>query len=156
MPPLRDRGDDILLLARRFLVRFAAEEGKRFGVFAGDVEDRLVAYDWPGNVRQLQNTVHSIVVLHDGETVETAMLPPELRVIPDSGAALPEAFDPLPEAPAERDPLRAIQPLRQVERRAIEEAIRLCEGNIPLAAALLGVSHTTIYRKQQRWRTGAP
>ena len=78
MPPLRDRGEDVLLVARHFLAVFAKEEGKRFRGFARDAEAALGRYPWPGNVRQLQNVVRNIVVLHDGERVEAAMLPPML------------------------------------------------------------------------------
>jgi two-component system repressor protein LuxO len=78
MPPLRDRGDDVLLVARHFLGAFAKEEGKRFRGFARDAEAALATYAWPGNVRQLQNVVRNIVVLHDGDRVERAMLPPML------------------------------------------------------------------------------
>jgi two-component system repressor protein LuxO len=75
MPPLRERGEDVLLIARHFLTTFAREEGKRFRGFAREAEAALLGYPWPGNVRQLQNVVRNIVVLHDGERVERAMLP---------------------------------------------------------------------------------
>jgi two-component system repressor protein LuxO len=78
MPPLRSRGPDVLLIARHFLAAFAKEEGKRFRGFAAEAEAALMAYPWPGNVRQLQNVVRNIVVLHDGQAVERAMLPPML------------------------------------------------------------------------------
>jgi two-component system repressor protein LuxO len=78
MPPLRARGEDVLLIARHFLSAFAREEGKRFRGFTREAEAALAAYPWPGNVRQLQNAVRNIVVLHDGQVVEPAMLPPML------------------------------------------------------------------------------
>ena len=80
LPPLRERGDDVLLIARQFLVDFAKEEGRRFQRFAPDVEWLMLSYRWPGNVRQLQNAVRNIVVLHDAEVVEVSMLPPALMV----------------------------------------------------------------------------
>ncbi len=76
MPPLRDRGEDIILIARRFLTQFAQADRKSFTAFAPEVEARLLAFSWPGNVRQLQNVVRNVVVLHDGKTVTAAMLPP--------------------------------------------------------------------------------
>ncbi|WP_439598729.1 sigma-54-dependent transcriptional regulator [Falsiroseomonas sp.] len=93
MPPLRDRGADVLLIARHFLAAFAREEGKRFRGFAREAEQALAAYPWPGNVRQLQNVVRNIVVLHDGARVEPGMLPPMLL----RNAIRPAA----PSAPAE-------------------------------------------------------
>ena len=66
LPPLRERGEDVLQIARRFLAEFAKEEGKRFDGFTPQAERLLLEYDWPGNVRQLQNVVRNIVVLHAG------------------------------------------------------------------------------------------
>jgi two-component system repressor protein LuxO len=87
MPALRDRGEDVLLIARHFLASFAQEEGKRFRGFAPEAEQALRAYGWPGNVRQLQNVVRNIVVLQDGPRVERAMLPAMLlRAVPARAA----------------------------------------------------------------------
>ncbi|NBB82637.1 MAG: response regulator, partial [Alphaproteobacteria bacterium] len=69
VPPLRERGADVLQIAEHFLTDYAAEEGRRFERFADDASARLAAYHWPGNVRQLQNVVRNIVVLHDGVEV---------------------------------------------------------------------------------------
>ena len=76
LPPLRERDDDVLLIARHFLQRFGKEDGKGFSRLSADVEQLLLSYPWPGNVRQLQNVMRNIVVLHDGEVVELDMLPP--------------------------------------------------------------------------------
>jgi two-component system repressor protein LuxO len=145
MPPLRDRGEDVALLAQAFLVRSAAEEGKRFARFAPDALALLRAHRWPGNVRELENAVRTAVVLHDSEEVTAAMLPMTVH-----GGAGPAA---LPAAAPQRapDPARRIRPLAEVEREAIEEAVRLCGGNIPKAAAFLGVSPSTLYRKREAW-----
>ncbi|NKE46811.1 sigma-54-dependent Fis family transcriptional regulator [Roseomonas frigidaquae] len=78
MPPLRERGSDVLLIAAHFLAAFAREERKRLRGFERAVEQVLAAYAWPGNVRQLQNVVRNIAVLHDGDRVELSMLPPML------------------------------------------------------------------------------
>ncbi|HZB94002.1 MAG TPA: sigma-54 dependent transcriptional regulator, partial [Stellaceae bacterium] len=69
LPPLRERGGDVLLLARHFLAAFSAEEGRNFKDFTAEAEARLCAAPWPGNVRQLQNVIRQIVVVHDGERV---------------------------------------------------------------------------------------
>lgn len=144
LPPLRERGEDVILLAATFLARSAAEEGKRFIRLAPDAAALLRAHRWPGNVRELENAIRTAVVLHDGEDLTAAMLPVSVH-----GGAAPA----VPAAPAARpaDPARRIRPLAEVEREAIEEAIRLCGGNIPKAAAFLGVSPSTLYRKREAW-----
>jgi two-component system repressor protein LuxO len=76
LPPLRARGTDVLLIARHFLTTFAREERKRFRGFDREAEQALLASSWPGNVRQLQNVVRNIVVLHDFDRVRLDMLPP--------------------------------------------------------------------------------
>ncbi|HEY0837667.1 MAG TPA: helix-turn-helix domain-containing protein, partial [Azospirillum sp.] len=102
-------------------------------------------YHWPGNVRQLQNVVRNIVVLHEGEVVSAAMLPPPLapQSAPASAPAAPAAAAP----PGRRE----IKPLWLVEKEALEDAIAACDGNIPRAAALLDISASTIYRKRLAW-----
>jgi len=79
LPPLRARGEDVLLIARHFLAQFAREERRGFAGYSAAAEQALVQYPWPGNVRQLQNVVRNIVVLHDGERVELDMIPRAVR-----------------------------------------------------------------------------
>jgi len=76
LPPLRERGDDILRIARHFLGQFSKEEHKRFRGFSPEAERLLMEYAWPGNVRQLQNVVRNVIVLHDSDLVTPAMIPP--------------------------------------------------------------------------------
>ena len=77
LPPLRDRGEDVLQIAQHFLAQFSREENRHFRGFTPEAQAALLAYNWPGNVRQLQNVVRNVVVLHgDGEWVDAAMLPP--------------------------------------------------------------------------------
>ncbi|MNX09338.1 Luminescence regulatory protein LuxO [compost metagenome] len=150
LPPLRERGEDILLLARDLLLRYAKEEHKRFRDFDADAVRVLLDYPWPGNVRELQNVVRNIVVLNDRELVSKEILPPPLNggralVVPAPAEATPEILAepmsiPLP-----------VRPLWLVEKEAIEQAIASCDGNIPKAAALLEISPSTIYRKKQGW-----
>ncbi len=147
LSPLRKRRQDILPIARHFLARFAPEEGKGFVSFAPVVEDMLEAHDWPGNVRQLQNVVRSVTVLHDGEIVTPAMLP----------AALYPVVPPQPRSEADgtlRTPCDegVIRPLRLMEKQLIEDAIACCGGNVVAAAKLLEISPATIYRKRSAWR----
>lgn len=79
LPPLRDRGDDVLLIGRHFLTQFSREEHRHFRGFSPEAEAMLMGYPWPGNVRQLQNVVRNIVVLHDGELVAPEMIPPPVN-----------------------------------------------------------------------------
>lgn len=157
LPPLREREDDVLLIARKFLHDFVREESKHFRDFSDATEAVLQRYDWPGNVRQLQNVVRNIVVLHDGETVETEMLPPPLDTIEADRARLrtaekAAAADGHDGISAGDGTPEGIRPLLEVERLTIERAIEVCDGNIPKAAAHLGISASTIYRKRMAWQ----
>jgi DNA-binding NtrC family response regulator len=142
MPPLRARGDDILLIARHVVAELAAREGRGFTGLSADAEAALLGYDWPGNVRQLRNVLHNAVVLHDGPVLTAAMLPP-LDPAPSAAAPVPAAM-PAPES-------GEIMPLAAIERAYVERAIALCDGNIQLAARRLGISASTIYRKREGW-----
>ncbi|MFG0835369.1 sigma-54-dependent transcriptional regulator [Aeromonas bivalvium] len=149
LPPLRERGEDILLLARNLLQNYAREENKRFKDFDAEAARVLLDYPWPGNVRELQNVVRNIVVLNDSELVSPAILPPPLnggRSL-QAGAALATVTGGV--APAQAN--APIRPLWLVEKETIEQAIASCDGNIPKAAALLEISPSTIYRKKQSW-----
>ncbi|MGY4107009.1 sigma-54-dependent transcriptional regulator [Aeromonas encheleia] len=150
LPPLRERGEDILLLARDLLLRYAKEESKRFRDFDADTVRVLLDYPWPGNVRELQNVVRNIVVLNDREWVSTDILPPPLNGRRGSHVALASPATP-EEASAPTQRNAPIRPLWLVEKEAIEQAITSCDGNIPKAAALLEISPSTIYRKKQNW-----
>ncbi len=148
LPPLRERGNDILAIARKFLLTYADEEVKSFQSFSPEVELVISGYRWPGNVRQLQNVIRNIVVLHDDKQVNIGHVPPPL----DTVLSEQELISRLPPTP-ERDVTEQapIRPLALVEREAIENAIGHCNGNIPKAAALLEVSPSTLYRKKQGW-----
>jgi two-component system repressor protein LuxO len=163
LPPLRDRGDDVLALAEAFLAKSAAEEGKRFQRFDAEARATLLRHTWPGNVRELENAIRTAVVLHDGEVVTTAMLPATVREGGAKPAPAPAPPPPPPEPESVKPALppltlravestKRIRPLADTEREAIEEAVKLCGGNIAKAAAFLGISPSTLYRKQESWR----
>jgi len=159
MPALRVREGDILDIARHFLTRYSKEEAKGFVRFTPETEAVFLNYDWPGNVRQLQNVVRNIVVLHDSDSVTPAMLPPPLNEITmtmDNPVMTPVAAAAATSATGEttRQQTRITRPLWQVEKDVIEQAIEQCDGNIPRAAALLEISPSTIYRKRQQWEAG--
>lgn len=154
LPPLRERSDDILDIAGKFLTEFAQEEGKGFQAFDDGAAAVLTDFAWPGNVRQLQNVIRNIVVLHDGDTVTVDMLPPPLGTgsgkappAPVPSAAASPASTGGGTAPAPTDGDIAIRPLWQVEQELINAAIQQCDGNVSRAAALLELSPSTVYRR---------
>jgi two-component system repressor protein LuxO len=101
LPPLHERGADAVLVARALLAQASREEAKHFRGFAPETEQAILTYAWPGNVRQLQNVVRNVVVLHDGEMVTPAMLPPMLlRAAPRAPAPVPPVPVPVPALPA--------------------------------------------------------
>ncbi|OBT13079.1 sigma-54-dependent Fis family transcriptional regulator [Vibrio sp. UCD-FRSSP16_10] len=152
LPPLRERGDDIVEIAYSLLGFTSLEENKHFGKFEQQVLRHFVSYPWPGNVRQLQNVIRNIVVLNEGEEVTLEMLPSPLdrfKVASFSEDTIDNFLD-----PEHVEDSRSIVPLAQVERRAIERAIELCGGSIPAAATELDVSASTLYRKLEKWEKG--
>ena len=152
MPPLRERGEDILMIARQFLDQFSQRDGKGFQHFSTEAEDALSRYLWPGNVRQLQNVVQQVVVLHDGERVEAAMLPENVREGHIETGPSDAGSTPAPAISSHIQRRLEIQPLWLVEKEAIETAIEACDGNINKAAGLLEVAPSTLYRKLQSWK----
>ena len=150
LPRLAERGEDTLAIADYFLKQFATEENKAFAGLSEEVKQLFLDYDWPGNVRQLQNVIQNIVVLHNAKLVESQHLPHPLNSIAVSmEATSPAAEPPTPQVVASS--AVKIQPLAVTEREAIESAIAHCNGNIPKAAELLDVSPSTIYRKKVSW-----
>lgn len=156
LPPLRDRGDDIVTIAKDLLEKYAAEDGKAFRRFSAEVEKILKNYPWPGNVRELQNVIRNIVVLNQGETVLPEHLPAPLGNndwAPVTTSTFAQNSDQSSHASQSIEVTEPgqIRPLAEVEKTVIEQAINLCEGNIQKAASLLEVSPSTIYRKKQSW-----
>ncbi len=163
LPPLRERAGDVIEIARHFLTEYAKEEGKGFTGFTPETEKIINDYNWPGNIRQVQNVIRNVVVLHDGDLVAPDMLPPPLGKtgIQSADTAEPEADSDVPAPEAGRvtngtttfENEDEIVPLWKVEREFIERAIAACDGNIPKAAARLGISPSTIYRKKLGWES---
>lgn len=154
LPPLRDRGGDIIQIAEKFLKSYAKEENKQFIKYSKQVEQMMLAYDWPGNVRQLQNIIRNLVVLNDGEVVMPNQLPPPLGDV-EPGQYLSQTTNDEPSTESHKTPAAIenseVIPLWLAEKRIIEQAIEQCDGNIPQAAVLLEVSPSTLYRKKQHW-----
>lgn len=159
LPPLRERGNDIIEIAHSILGHFSNEEGREFITFSPDVTDRFLHYDWPGNVRQLQNVIRNVVVLNRGKEVLMSMLPPPLSIDHNHGSniASPKIVNSSTEMKSESlDSISEVEnstimPLWKSEKLIIENAIKLCDGNIPQAAKQLEVSPSTLYRKLQSW-----
>jgi DNA-binding NtrC family response regulator len=152
LPALRERGSDIMQIARHLLQEYAIEEGKALREFSRDAERSLATHGWPGNVRELQNVIRQIVVLNDGAEVTTKMLPLSLRQRdvqpPAEGAVNAERAETETVQEVVQHPMPdAVLPLWKVEELHIERAIEACDGNIPRAAAMLEVSPSTLYRK---------
>lgn len=158
MPPLRNRAGDSLEIAQYFLSQMSSEEGKSFDGFTDDVAQIVLNYDWPGNVRQLQNVVRNTVVLNDGSHISRDMLPPPLdRIDParvatrQPGTLASDAVGDAAAAPTAAATENDIRPLWMTEKETIETAIVICDGNIQKAARLLDISPSTIYRKRVTW-----
>jgi two-component system repressor protein LuxO len=154
MPPLRERGEDVIEIAERLLADMAREEGRGFAGLSPEVADIFRSLPWPGNVRQLINVLRNVVVLNDGPLVLPEMLPQDLSGVSERAGSLsadPSAeLSPAPtQAPALSD--LAGRTLAQIERMVIEAAIARNGGSIPRAAQELDVSPSTIYRKREAW-----
>jgi two-component system response regulator HydG len=140
IPPLRERPEDIVPLARLLLERDAAAQGKEIRAISADALDVLTRYAWPGNVRELENVIERAVVLARRDRITVADLPPELR----AGGGLPMADD-----------LPGSLPLREVEKRAILAMLEHHRGNRARTARALGISLQTLWRKLRAYEGGA-
>ncbi len=135
LPPLRERDEDILLLARHFVREFARKFQKRFTDLAPAAQQPFLAYRWPGNVRELRNVIERVVLLEDDALIEVGHLPPELlgrQVAGDEAIPLPT--------------------LAQIEADHIGEVLRLTAGNKSRAARILGISRQGLIEKLRRLR----
>ena len=136
VPTLRERAEDIPLLAQQFAQQFGRKNNKEIRGFTPEALDALTAWRWPGNVRELENAVERAVVLTREPTLGLEALPPALRRPESTRRSL--TFD-------------VGTPLKTVERRMIEETLRSCGGDKGLAASLLGITARTIYRREAEW-----
>ncbi|WP_029063693.1 sigma-54 dependent transcriptional regulator [Labrenzia sp. DG1229] len=151
LPALRERRDDILPLAETFLDRYSSEERRSFKGFDADAETRILSYGWPGNVRQLENTIRQMVVMNDGAAVTYDMLPMVIRDQSSRPNAIIDLSRERSRLSVPSRPFGSIEPLWAQERRIIEDALDAFDGNIAMAAAALEISPSTIYRKRQSW-----
>ena len=142
LPPLRTRREDVLVLSQHFVGRLAARSGRQITLSRSALE-LLLAYPFPGNVRELENVLESAtaVSLDDPQTITDKDLRPLLR-----GAAAGAALEGIGEQPLS---------MERLEHVAIQQALRLCEGNRTKAASLLGISRDTLYRKLRQVKGGS-
>ena len=152
MPPLRERDDDVLLLADHFVSTFAEQESKQIDGFSEDARRELRRFPFPGNVRQLSNIIHRITLLNSDSVISYEVL---RKAIMDSELDGPiSGIDRRRMAEVGGSPANEVEPLWATEKRAIQAALDACDGNINRAAGLLEVAPSTIYRKIQGWKTG--
>jgi DNA-binding NtrC family response regulator len=147
IPPLRDRREDIPMLAQRFAARAAAEAGKEIQGFEPEALDLLCGYEWPGNVRQLQHAVERAVILST-EPLLRMHLFAGLRAMPNGqDAAVTSAANGAPDTAGAHVLALPSLDLMEVERRVIEQALTLSKGNRTRAAQMLGINVRTLRRK---------
>ncbi len=139
LPPLRDRRDDIPLLAENFLARFAKHRGVKPKRLAEETLEALMGYDWPGNVRELENALERAVAMIQGDVIKRDVLPH--RVVEP---------EPTPLVSEKRPPNPALE---VVERAYIEWVLRSEGGNKTRAAEVLGIDPSTLYRKLARFES---
>jgi len=131
IPPLRERGNDIILLADHFLDRYTRKYKKEIHGLTREAKNKLLKYAWPGNVRELQHTIERAVILGDG-----SMLKPENFLFHTTSKQKKEE--------------EVVLNLEQLERQAIEKALRISNGNISRAAEYLGITRFALYRKLEK------
>ncbi|MBZ4688912.1 MAG: sigma-54-dependent Fis family transcriptional regulator [Cereibacter sp.] len=151
MPPLRERGNDVIEIAEAALERFSIEEGRVFDGLDPEVQALFRRHPWPGNVRQVLNVIRNVVVLNEGGMVTLDMLPDDLA---DADAASPSAPAAPNQLPGAADPtLDGLigRTLAEIEQLVIEATIERHGGSVPKAARVLDVSPSTLYRKREGW-----
>ena len=152
MPPLRDRREDVPLLATAFLKEFARENNKEFKPLSRDALDAVRNYSWPGNVRELRTAMEHGVVMSNSASIELSHLPPRLHAPQQPAAPGSMAREQLEDnAPSTQNGLvpAGVLNLSLLERNAIQQALARSNGNRTAAAHLLGISRRTLQRKLQ-------
>lgn len=152
-PPLRERPEDISVLAQHFLRVYAAKDNRRLDGFSDGALDRLEAHSWPGNVTELESAVQRAVILARGFRVELADLPD--NVISQNVMLVPAEEGATTAGEGGKIfKVRIGTPLAEVERRLLEETLRLTRGNKTLTAKMLGIDPKTVFRKLQQHEIG--
>lgn len=139
IPALRERKEDILPLAKRFLEQYARQYGRQVQAFSPEAARRLLEHPWYGNIRELQHTVEKAVILSDSDELRGDML----QLISTGSGPEPVAGNAETEVP--------FHTLDEMERSMVKRAIDQCEGNLSQAAAMLGITRQTLYNKMKRY-----
>jgi two-component system response regulator HydG len=140
LPPLRSRGNDVLLLAHAFVQRFAERHKKSVAGITPEVAEKLLAYAWPGNVRELQNSIERAVALTRFDRLTVEDLPPKIRDYRPSYLVIGSA-----------ESAEDLTTLEDVERRYIARVMEIVGGNKVQATKILGIDRSTLYRKLERY-----
>lgn len=146
LPPLRERAQDIDALVELFVNRYSKLAGKRVTGISHEALERLKGYSWPGNIRQLENTIEQAVVLSTGSILSVDDLPREVR----EGLAVFEESAPLGELP-----ISDLPNLDEVKKRYTLYVIAQTGGNISRAAKILNIDRRSLYRMLARWKVDA-
>lgn len=139
IPSLRERKEDILPLAKRFLLQYARQYGRPVSAFSPEAARLLLNHPWCGNIRELQHTLEKAVILSDGDELQADML----QLAPAAVSVVPEEKS--------KEPEPAFHTLDEMERSMVSRAIEQCEGNLSQAAAMLGITRQTLYNKMKRY-----
>lgn len=137
LPPLRERKEDIPLIAAHFLTKYSEQEGKEIDEISPEALELLMAYHWPGNVRELENAIERAVVL---------ATPPEI-----TASDLPQSIRSLGEKKIYESDNKLSSWIEKLEEEALRQALLECEGNISQTAKKLGIGRATIYRKAKKY-----
>ena len=150
LPPLRERGGDIDLLADHFVSSYAQRYGRGLGGLTERARRALRSYEWPGNVRELQHTLERAVILTDGDRVDERDLQFS-AALPERGGAAPPAG--ATEGTGERAPALVAESLdlAEIEREAVRRALQKHGGNVTRAAADLGLTRKSLYRRIKKY-----
>ena len=134
IPPLRERGEDVILLAEHFLQLYNRKYKKQIHGLTREAKSKLLRYAWPGNVRELQHLLERAVVLSEKNILQTS----DFILQPETSEQKAKALDELN--------------LEKLEWAAVEQALRVCDGNLTRAAELLGITRFSLYRKLEKWK----
>lgn len=148
LPPLRERGEDVLLIARHFLQKDNLKFRKAITGFTPEAERKMLAYSWRGNVRELKNVIERMVILHQGTQIDVRDLPQELQQgkepRSDREGKRAESIDDIPE------PFNLEDHLQQIEAVYLRKALEKCGNNHTKAAEILGISRFALKRKMEK------
>ena len=144
LPPLRDRGGDVLVLARHFLDRIAARAQKRIIGFSPEAAQKIMAYAWPGNVRELENCIERAVALASFDHLAVGDLPEKVRAFRSSQLVLSS------------EDASTLVTLEELEQRYVARVLESVTGNKAAAARILGIERKTLYRMLERWGERTP